>query len=315
MAQLPRSAATGEFPLPSCRNSAIIFLRVCCECLFLSFFGVGVPMNRVSRVPVFDRRVARRSIAFALDWQKSLGSRDDVVRAFEELRSLVSARSVLHVRQSRGSRDAVSAVRDDPTAGKVFSRPTRSYTSLVLGENLHVAKPGKVWFISDVDVDDETRDRLRIAEIVDLAVVPLENGPAHSDFLELEFLARVPQHDRMLLETLCPLVAKTWQERKPGSVATMMAGRPSRVARERPLTEAKSILDADNPAGLTRSEFRVCVLIHDGMLPEDIAKKLNVTKSTLRSHMCSIYSKTDVSGHVELIHRLHGAAASGSNRA
>lgn len=272
-------------------------------------------MKRVSNGPVFSRHVARMSIGFALHWQKAIGSREEMSDAFEELRNLVHARSISHVRQSRGSRgsrEAVSAVRDEPTAGKLFSRPPRSYASVILGENLHVAKPGKVWFISDAETETETRERLQRADLEDIAIVPLENGPAHSDFLELQFAARVPLHDRMLLETMCPLVAQTWQERSPGAVAAMMAGRLSRVARERAASEAKPILDADNPAGLTRSEFKVCALIHEGHLPADIAKALNVKTSTLRSHMRSIYLKTGVSGQVELVHRLHGAAASGS---
>lgn len=82
-------------------------------------------------------------------------------------------------------------------------------------------------------MDEETHARLRRGDIVDIAVVPLENGPAHSDFLELDFPAKVPEHDRMLLEILCPLIAEAWQGRNPGAVAAMMAGRVSRVARER----------------------------------------------------------------------------------
>lgn len=46
-------------------------------------------------------------------------------------------------------------------------------------------------------------------------------------------------------------------------------------------------------------------------MPADIARELNVKKSTLRSHMHAICLKTGVSGQVELVHRLHGAAAAG----
>ncbi len=271
-------------------------------------------MNRVSRGPVFDRRVARRSIGFALHWQKSIGSRDDMEHAFEELRRLVYAQSVLHVRQSRGSNQAVSAALGEPSAGKLFARPPRSYASAILKGHLHNAKPGKVWVIADADLDEETHARLRRADIVDVAVVPLENGPAHSDFLELDFSAKLPEHDRILLDVLCPLIAEAWQGRDPGSVAAMMAGRVSRVARERASGEDKPILHVDNPAGLTRSEFQVCFLIHEGRMPEEIARTLNVKKSTLRSHMHAIYLKTGVSGQVELVHRLHGAIAAGAHQ-
>jgi len=271
-------------------------------------------MKRVSNTPVFERRDARRSIRFALHMQKAIGSRDNMIDAFEELRVLVRARSVLHVRQTLGARDCVSAARGDPSAGKLFPRPPRSYASIILGEHLHAAKPGKVWFASDVELDIDTRESLRHAGIGDVAILPLENTPAHSDFFEIEFVERVPIHDRALLEMLCPLIAEAWQARDPGAAQAMMRGRPSRVARESMPDEEKPILHADNPAGLTRSEFQVCYLIHEGRMPESIAETLHVKKSTLRSHMRSIYQKTGVSGQVELVHRLHGAVASGSNR-
>lgn len=266
-------------------------------------------MSMVFNGPVFDRNVVRMSIGFAMHWQKSIGSREDMESAFEELRDLVNARSVLHVRQSRGSRESYSAARGEPSAGKLFSRPSRSFARAVLGENLHSARAGQVWFVSQTKISAETLAEMQAAAIADVAIIPLENRPACSDFLEIVFSATVPDHDRTLLEMLCPAIAEGWQVRNPGSVSAMMAGRPSRVAQARAASADKPILDMDNPAGLTRSEFQVCVLIHEGRLPEDIAKTLKVKKSTLRSHMRSIYNKTGVSGQVELVHRLHGAVA------
>ena len=272
-------------------------------------------MNMVSKTSVFDRRTDSQSIGFALHWQKSIGSRENMERAFEELRALVNAKSVLHVRQSRGSCQTRSAARDEPSSGRLFARPMRSVAGVVLGAHLHSAMPGKVWLASEVSLDPETQSKLREAGIAEVAIVPLENGPAHSDFLEIAFAAPIAAHDRMLLDILCPAIAEAWQGRSPGAVAAMMAGRVSRVAQQRAPTEDKPILDIDNPAGLTRSEFQVCVMIHEGRLPDDIARALNVKITTLRSHMRAIYNKTGVSGQVELVHRLHGAMAASAGRA
>lgn len=271
-------------------------------------------MTAVSSESVFDRRIAGQSIGFALHWQKAIGSRDDMVHAFEELRTLVNAHSVLHVRHSRGSRETRSAARSEPSAGKLFARPARSHAAIVLGAHLHSALPGKVWLVSEAELDRGSRAELEDAGIAEVAVVPLENGPAHSDFLEIAFAAPILPHDRTLLEILCPAIAEAWRGRTPGAVAAMMAGRVSQVAHARAATEEKPILDMDNPAGLTRSEFQVCVLIHEGHLPEDIARTLNVKITTLRAHMRAIYHKTGVSGQVELVHRLHGAVAAGAAR-
>ena len=61
----------------------------------------------------------------------------------------------------------------------------------------------------------------------------------------------------------------------------------------------------NNPARLTRSEFRLCMLVQEGGLPDKVADVLQISKSTFRSHLRSIYSKTGVTGHVELVHLLH----------
>ena len=63
-------------------------------------------------------------------------------------------------------------------------------------------------------------------------------------------------------------------------------------------------LDATNPLGLTRCEFRVCTLVREGLVTKSIAEALGVKVSTVRSHMHSIYLKAGVSGHVELLHML-----------
>ena len=229
--------------------------------------------------------------------------------ALEELQKLVNAQTVMHVRQRRGSARAVSAARHEPTSGKLFAKPPRSYVNTVLGENLYTASVGTVWFFSDQDADSETRAHLADLEIVDLAVIPLENSARYSDYLEIQFSSTVARHDRTLLELLGPMIVEAWQTRLPGSVAAMLRGRPTTVARRQDRSVDMPILDPGNPAGLTRSEFRICTLIYEGRLFEDIARNLNVKRSTVRSHLRSIYSKAGVSGQVELVHRLHGVKA------
>ena len=60
-------------------------------------------------------------------------------------------------------------------------------------------------------------------------------------------------------------------------------------------------------AGLTRSEFQVRVLKHEGRMPEDIARDLNMKTPTFRSHLRSIHQKIAVSGQVDQMRRLNGA--------
>ncbi|MCB1337282.1 MAG: helix-turn-helix transcriptional regulator [Maritimibacter sp.] len=266
-------------------------------------------MNFVSNGPVFDAGVMRQAVGFALHLQKAIGSREEMNNVWEELRALVRGRSVMHVRQSRSGRDTVSTSRREPSAGKVFARPPRSYAAVVLQGNLHSARPGTVWTASETVADRDLRWRLSQSGTADLAVIPLQNAPGHSDFIEIEFEERVSKQRFALLEIIGPIAADAWQSREAGTISKMLAGRPSRIARERAACEATPILDIENPAGLTRAEFHICVLINEGKLPGDLAQTLKVKKTTLRSHMRAIYSKTGVSGHVELVHRLHGNPA------
>ena len=65
-----------------------------------------------------------------------------------------------------------------------------------------------------------------------------------------------------------------------------------------------NIMTAANPLGLSRSEYRVCMMIRQGYLAKRIAQELVVQECTVRTHLRSIYGKAGVSGHVELLHRL-----------
>lgn len=269
----------------------------------------------MSKGPVFEAGETRQAIRFALHMQSAIGSREKMCEAWEELRKLVRARSVMHIRHNRGSRDAFSASRNDPSAGKLFARPPRSYASVVLGKNLHAAKPGTVWMLSEAPIDNADRRRLKHAGTAEIAVIALQNEPGYSDFIELEFEHEVSAREILLLETLGQAVAEAWRGRKPGTVNGMLRGRASRVAREVSPDEATPILDAENPAGLTRAEFFVCVLITEGKLLDEIARALTFKKTTVRSHLRSIYAKTGVSGQVELVHRLHGRLPAETARA
>ncbi|NHX28236.1 helix-turn-helix transcriptional regulator, partial [Escherichia coli] len=111
------------------------------------------------------------------------------------------------------------------------------------------------------------------------------------------------------IAALAPTLAKSWGNRLPGT-AERAAGQ-ARVHRAQEMADPASlpILDAANPLGLTRSEFRICSLVREGMLVREIARKLAVQEATVRSHLRSVFMKTGTSCHVELLHRLATEAA------
>jgi DNA-binding CsgD family transcriptional regulator len=56
--------------------------------------------------------------------------------------------------------------------------------------------------------------------------------------------------------------------------------------------------------GLTPAECRVSLLLADGRAPGEIADILDVTANTLKSHLSSVYSKTDTSRQSQLVRLL-----------
>jgi DNA-binding NarL/FixJ family response regulator len=63
-----------------------------------------------------------------------------------------------------------------------------------------------------------------------------------------------------------------------------------------------SILGMDNPAGLSRAEFRVCLLLSRGLSVKAVSEDLNLSENTIRSHLRAIYSKTETASLPELIY-------------
>jgi DNA-binding CsgD family transcriptional regulator len=62
--------------------------------------------------------------------------------------------------------------------------------------------------------------------------------------------------------------------------------------------------------GLTPAECRVSLLLADGHAPKEIADSLGVTANTVKSHLSSIYNKTDTSRQSQLAHLLGQLAMS-----
>ena len=60
-------------------------------------------------------------------------------------------------------------------------------------------------------------------------------------------------------------------------------------------------------AGLSRSEFRICTLVGQGMAPKAIAQQLALRETTVRTHLSAIYSKTATARIVDLFDRLLAA--------
>jgi len=196
-----------------------------------------------------------------------------------------------------------------PAERQLVPLPRRdSLAREVLGDSLASLRGGAVWILSDVRRDASfveeqwLSERLQALAIGDVTVVILAAKAGQVDYCEFQFHQPIARHHRAQLAEMAPALTRAWDSRLPGTVERLIARRrPHDGAASRRLGD---LLDASNPAGLSRSEYRICALVREGLLARAIAEQLVVCESTVRSHLRSIYAKTGAAGHVDLLHRL-----------
>jgi DNA-binding CsgD family transcriptional regulator len=189
---------------------------------------------------------------------------------------------------------------------------TKPFCHHVLCYRFGRARVGSAWFLGEM-LDDPTwvpsydlDGWLNASEAREIAVIPMASTPQHTDYIEFPFdepFSRSAQH---AFEALVPTIQRSWAGRKPGLVARATAdGRALLAHRSEttgPTVWTTSILGMDNPAGLSRAEFRVCLLLSRGLSVKAVSEDLNLSENTIRSHLRAIYSKTETASLPELIY-------------
>jgi DNA-binding CsgD family transcriptional regulator len=147
------------------------------------------------------------------------------------------------------------------------------------------------------------RELLSERGLVEVALVVLECNSNAADYLELHFSCQLDDDLVQRLDGLGRALSRIWQ--LAGSKFDMKETPTSGVRqRGKGISASPSILDVRNPAGLTRAEFRICLLLNRGLSTSAVARELDVSLTTVRTHLRNIYRKTEVSGIGELSYRL-----------
>lgn len=97
-------------------------------------------------------------------------------------------------------------------------------------------------------------------------------------------------------------LARIYAARRPGVVADCFAQKSA--ADETGAILDEPLLGPGNVAGLTRCEWRVCVLVSRGLSVKGIAYELDVSVPTVRAHLRKVYNKTGLAGFQTLALRL-----------
>lgn len=188
----------------------------------------------------------------------------------------------------------------------------RAYCGEVLGGLFGLARAGSVWFLSDIAAGSDwlpSGDLGRLLEAGgtgDIVVIPMSVSRQCVDYIEFHFSALLTPAKQAEIEALVPTIERSWVGRKPGLVAAAtLDGRaiPARVSNENERRRwDRAILGMSNPAGLSRAEFRVCLLLSRGLSVKALSEELGLSDNTVRSHLRAIYAKTETTSLPELIY-------------
>lgn len=193
-----------------------------------------------------------------------------------------------------------------------------SYCSAVLEYQFGRAKAGSLWFLGEMTGDPLWRGSRALDHwtsangIAEIAVIPMSLTRQSVDYIEFHFAEPLTRERQAEIAALVPTIERSWNGRKPGLVArTMTDGRVllahNSEGSVRPRWEAP-ILGMSNPAGLSRAEFRVCLLLSRGLSVKAVSEELGLSENTVRSHLRSIYGKTETSSLSELIYLIMSVA-------
>ena len=184
----------------------------------------------------------------------------------------------------------------------------------VLGDLFSKARVATIWFDTDLASDlawasSETLRRWKsVRQVEEVVVITLAAAPQQNDYIEFHFDRVLSQSERISLETLVPTIVRSWGGRQQGLVTQSTVDerilRARNVVQSRKVAPSAPLLGVSNPAGFSRAEFRVCVLISHGLSVSGVADELGLTANTVRSHLRAIYAKTDTSSLAELLYRI-----------
>ena len=176
----------------------------------------------------------------------------------------------------------------------------------VLGHDLDKLKSGVALLLSDLgEKTDPVLERwMHRRGMHDVAVFCIGSKSGVRDILEIHFRQKLPNGWLKDADKISHSLAEVYAGRRPGLVEQNLVlkteSRPSFGA----FDEDGLILASDNAAGLTRSEWRLCILIANGLSRDGAANEMGVTNNTIRTHLRHIYGKTGCKNFHDLARRL-----------
>jgi DNA-binding CsgD family transcriptional regulator len=235
-------------------------------------------------------------------WCECLHGRDPLLRSLEVLGTGLNAEIVAVARYQRDGRNAARSVVWDRKGDDHNGAGKRCFARALIGTYFEAARPGSLWFRSTVETSgaNDVAEFHAARQLRELAVIPLQTSSRFIDTFEIHFSDRLRSQQQVVLTSLAPVLARTWCNRAEGLFTEALL-------RASPATERADIgriLSAENPARLSRAEYRVSLLLSRGLSVPEVLAELSIRDSTMRSHLSSLYAKTRSSNLSELVFRL-----------
>lgn len=242
------------------------------------------------------------------DWCDALHGDLALEDAFTALATGLGAEAGLLVRTHMNDFRPIRIAVWDRLGTRSSSPLKTSFADGRFGPHMARPRPATIWLASQHDGDGDADPALETWQarrgMSEFAVLVLASGPTTRDHIELHFKNQISVAMQSALSVVVPTMARTWASRQVGLVTRTVVNHritqdpgPMRPAR-------KALLGPANPARLSRAEFRVCLLLSRGLSVLGVASELAVSEATVRSHLRSIYAKTETSGLAELVFNL-----------
>ncbi len=178
------------------------------------------------------------------------------------------------------------------------------------GSNLFQGLEATVWAKSDCSHNGSSNLRMTPltngsgVPLQDIRSIILEKCQDGMTVLELQFRSIPSSAAISAIDLISKPLSNSWKRRLPGIAIISSLQAVNSDGRNSENETLVPILSFQNPKGLSRAEFRICVMVNGGMQVKSIADALQISERTVRGHLSSIYSKIGVSGQFELLHLL-----------
>ncbi|WP_169739542.1 helix-turn-helix transcriptional regulator [Thioclava pacifica] len=253
--------------------------------------------------PGQQRAIEAGMIGAVAQWCECLHGTNPLRSALRILTDSIGAEAIVLSRYARAGETPTRVLVHDRARSGCRIPLQQSFAELLLDGYLDKAKPGSTWYGSMRDEELPAAAAMLLArrQLNELVVIPLEVSDRAIDTIELHFTDKLRHYQQAVLTILADTLSRTWSNRARGLFTEALL--KSAAAQAAPAV-GSPILSADNPARLSRAEYRVCLLLSHGQSPDQMRGELGISESTLRTHLSNLYAKTGARNLAELTFQL-----------